>query len=170
MARKTDQFALSVAKGLLYLTVGFTFCVLIRLHLGIAASVLFLVMLWSSDIGGYVVGKLVGGPKLAPMISPNKTWAGLMGALGFSISFGVLFYIISSHLGFLSLLSVIIAAVFVALVGQAGDLLVSLMKRRAGIKDTGALIPGHGGLLDRIDGLLAAAPAFYLVIKALGHF
>ena len=170
MARKTDQFFLALAKGALYLGVGFMFCVLIRLHFGVAGAVLFLVMLWASDIGAYVMGKLIGGPKLAPMISPNKTWAGLLGAVGFSVGFGLVFYFVSPYLGYLSVLAVLFAGLCVALIGQAGDLLVSSMKRRAQIKDTGALIPGHGGLLDRIDGLLAAAPAYYVIVIMLGSF
>ncbi len=117
----------------------------------------FLVV-WASDIGGYVVGRALGGPKLVPGISPNKTWAGFGGGLFFSACIA---------LGWTATMPMAtrpaeaaVIAVGLSLVGQGGDLFESVMKRRFGVKDSGQLIPGHGGMLDRIDALLWVAPAF----------
>jgi phosphatidate cytidylyltransferase len=107
---------------------------------------------WATDIGAYVVGRSAGGTRLAPRISPGKTWSGLVGGMAWaavgSAAFGYAF-----GLGQTMLLAVVGA--FLAVVGQVGDLLESAMKRSAGVKDSGTLIPGHGGLLDRVDGLVA---------------
>ncbi len=118
-----------------------------------------LVLLFScifSDIGGYVVGKTLGGPKLIN-ISPNKTISGALGSIIFTI-IGTYFFI-----KFFGLLEVknfylIIWLFFMSLYCQAGDLFVSFLKRKANVKDTGNLLPGHGGLLDRVDGIILAVP------------
>jgi phosphatidate cytidylyltransferase len=109
---------------------------------------------WATDIGGYAFGRTLGGPKLAPRISPNKTWAGLLGAMLCAAATGA---------GFAQALpgnwlAATLTGGALAVVAQMGDLFESWLKRRAGVKDSGALLPGHGGLLDRIDGLLAIAP------------
>ena len=122
-------------------------------------NVLFVVVIvWASDIGAYVAGRLIGGPRLAPRISPGKTWSGAAGGL------------LAAALVGLGAGRVAGAAVALALslLAQLGDLAESAAKRRAGVKDSGALIPGHGGLLDRLDGLLAAGPAAALLALALG--
>lgn len=115
-----------------------------------------LACIWATDIGAYFVGRAAGGAKLAPRISPGKTWAGLVGGMAWaavaSAAVGYAF-----GLGETVPLAMIGAAL--AVVGQAGDLLESAAKRRAGVKDSGHLIPGHGGLLDRIDGLMAVLVA-----------
>ncbi|SJZ47417.1 phosphatidate cytidylyltransferase [Enhydrobacter aerosaccus] len=115
---------------------------------------------WATDIGAYFVGSLIGGAKLAPAISPNKTWSGLIGGMCLaaiaSASCGVAF-----DAGDPLQLALVGAAM--AVISQAGDLLESAAKRREGLKDSGHLIPGHGGLLDRIDGLIAALVAVGLV-------
>lgn len=114
---------------------------------------LFLVV-WASDIGAYVAGRWVGGPKLAPGISPNKTWAGAIGALVLAAACGATF----AHVAKVASPVVTMAAsVGLSVVAQAGDLAESRMKRHFGIKDTGSIIPGHGGLLDRLDSLLLGA-------------
>jgi phosphatidate cytidylyltransferase len=116
---------------------------------------LFLVV-WSSDIGAYVAGRLLGGPKLAPRISPNKTWSGAVGGLMFAGVCGGLF----AWLARTSDPAVtVVASIGLSIVAQAGDLAESQMKRHFGVKDTGTLIPGHGGLLDRLDSLLLGAVA-----------
>lgn len=111
-----------------------------------------LLAVWGSDIGGYVFGKFIGGPKMAPKISPNKTWAGLFGACFMPAvimtSMGVFWFDGTWNV------KMALCGVAVGLLGQAGDLTVSKMKRAVGVKDTGNLIPGHGGILDRIDALL----------------
>jgi phosphatidate cytidylyltransferase len=120
---------------------------------------LFLVV-WATDIFAYFVGRGIGGAKLAPSISPGKTWAGLVGGmLGAAVVGGI----VSTATGGPIWLA-IVAAPVLAVVAQAGDLFESLLKRRAGVKDSGTLIPGHGGALDRLDGLLFATPVYALLV------
>lgn len=121
---------------------------------GMATIFWLYAVVWGMDIGGYLFGRLIGGPKLAPRISPNKTWAGLIGGMALG---GLLGLACARAFGFESgVLSVGFAA-GVAFVSQCGDLLESSFKRRFGAKDSSQIIPGHGGLLDRVDGLMAAA-------------
>lgn len=131
------------------------------------ANVLFLVLLvWASDVGAYAAGRLFGGPRLAPLVSPSKTWAGALGGLLAAALIGAAVAAAAGEGGEGR------AALVAALLGiatQAGDLLESWVKRRFGVKDSGRLIPGHGGLLDRLDGLLAAAPAAALLGIILGQ-
>lgn len=117
-----------------------------------------LVVIWATDIGAYGSGRLIGGPKLAPLISPKKTWAGLGGGL---IAAGVVGWGTSALLGGGDMGTwPLVLGVVLGISGQIGDLFASWVKRRFGVKDFGRLIPGHGGVLDRIDGLMAAAPVF----------
>jgi len=112
------------------------------------------IAVWSTDTGALLAGKTIGGPKLAPKLSPRKTWAGSIGGLLCAL-------IISGILAELLHVKIIPAATFALLLsfaGQAGDLFESMVKRRRGCKDSGGLIPGHGGVLDRIDSMLFAAP------------
>jgi len=129
--------------------------------------VLFLyVAVWGSDIGAYAFGRALGGPKLAPAISPNKTWSGALGgalcavaaALCFSCFAGAAFQ--PAAAGLSGGWPVIFAALALSVVAQAGDLLESRFKRAFGVKDSGRLLPGHGGIMDRVDGLLPAAAVF----------
>jgi phosphatidate cytidylyltransferase len=130
-------------------------------------NVLFVVlMVWASDIGAYLVGRLVGGPKLAPAISPGKTWSGAVGGVALAVAVAGL--IAAAGGGAWTVRTVAVAALL-SLVSQAGDLLESALKRYFGVKDSGRLIPGHGGLLDRLDGMLTAAPAAALLAAALGR-
>ncbi len=111
----------------------------------------------ASDTGGYVIGKLVGGPKLTK-ISPKKTISGAVGSVIFScISFSLLIYFFSNNINFI----VIIIGTIISLACQLGDLFFSYLKRKAKIKDTGNFLPGHGGVLDRIDGILIGLPLGY---------
>lgn len=120
---------------------------------------LFLVV-WASDIGAYLAGRSIGGPKLAPKISPNKTWSGALGGIAAASAVGAAMAIAFAHEH--PMRALLLAAVF-SVFAQAGDLAESRIKRRFGIKDTGGLIPGHGGLLDRVDALLIAALAMGLL-------
>ncbi len=113
-----------------------------------------LAVVWASDTGAYAFGRLIGGPKLAPVISPNKTWAGLAGGISMAAVIGVGSAFILDHTAILALAG---WSALTGAVSQAGDLVESWVKRHFGVKDTGNLIPGHGGLLDRVDGLLVAA-------------
>ena len=133
---------------------------------GLANMLFVLVVVWSSDIGAYVAGRWWGGPKLAPAISPGKTRSGAVGGLLAAMLLGGLVAWLSAPGGLP--LAVVLAAVL-SVVSQAGDLFESWVKRRFGVKDSSALIPGHGGLLDRLDGLLWAAPVAALLGLALGR-
>ena len=169
MVRKMDDTALHVLWGLVYIAVGFLCCIVIREQQSLNAAILFVIMVWAADIGAYFAGKYFGGPKLAPQISPNKTWAGLGGACdsaGLVAVFyylGVMIFSAEAFFSWAGLMFMFVVGVVIAIVAQGGDLLISYMKRKAGVKDTGALIPGHGGLLDRIDSLLLAAPVYYVL-------
>ena len=115
---------------------------------------------WSTDIGAYAVGRSLKGPRLAPRVSPNKTWSGFFGGLGFA---AIVALCLSQAFNASRPVQVVEIAVGLSLLGQGGDLFESAMKRRFGVKDSGNLIPGHGGMLDRIDALLWAAPSFALL-------
>jgi len=119
-----------------------------------------LVTVWAADSTAYFAGRLIGGPKLAPRLSPRKTWAGLGGAVAGGIAVGIVAagWVADSP----PVVALVVAGTLIALVEQAGDLLESAVKRHFGVKDASGLIPGHGGLFDRVDGLLAAAPALAL--------
>lgn len=128
--------------------------------LGLALILWLMVMVWATDIGAFVVGKAVGGPRLAPRISPRKTWSGLLGGMVFSALFGAG---LGVALGLpLAALALMLIGVAVAAWAQLGDLAESAIKRRFGVKDSGSIIPGHGGVLDRVDGLVFAAPLIAL--------
>ena len=118
------------------------------------------VTVWATDIGAYAVGRSLKGPKLAPAISPNKTWSGCFGGLGFA---AIAALCLSLALNASRPAQVVAIAALLSLLGQGGDLFESAMKRKFGVKDSGNLIPGHGGMLDRIDALLWAAPSFALL-------
>jgi len=119
---------------------------------GLAAIFWLLTMVWAVDICAYFAGRFIGGPKLAPRISPKKTWAGLIGGMVGAVIVSVGF---SLWLGMGMPVLLAIVALGLTILEQAGDFAESAMKRRAGVKDSGALIPGHGGILDRVDGLIA---------------
>ncbi|UTW54051.1 phosphatidate cytidylyltransferase [Kordiimonas sp. SCSIO 12610] len=116
---------------------------------------------WAMDVGGYFAGKGIGGPKLSPKISPNKTWAGLIGGIVLAMIISYLFSLIFTwgDIG-----KTWVMGGVVALVAQMGDLYESAVKRRFDVKDSGELIPGHGGILDRVDGIVSAAPFTALVL------
>lgn len=123
---------------------------------GLFAVLWLFAVVWSADTLAYVFGRLIGGPKLAPTISPNKTWAGLCGAIAGGV-------IASAVMGWYSALPTVwpllVAGGVLAVLEQLGDLFESAAKRRFGVKDFGRIIPGHGGVLDRVDGLIFAAVA-----------
>lgn len=132
-------------------------------NLEIEKNILFLILTVciATDIGGFIFGKIFKGKKLS-IVSPNKTYSGMIGSFIFSLIFGfVIFNEIFSN-EFL-----ILYIILISILSQAGDLLISLFKRKANMKDTGAVLPGHGGLLDRIDGLLLALPLSIFLFKIL---
>ena len=127
---------------------------------GFAAILWIFLIVWAADSLAYFAGRTIGGPKLAPLISPKKTWAGLGGAVAGSTLVSSIF----AHTFQLnSILALAILAGCLAVVEQAGDLFESSLKRFHGVKDSGALIPGHGGVIDRVDGLIVVAVAAALI-------
>lgn len=121
--------------------------------LGLAAISYLVAIVWASDVGGYFAGRWIGGPKLWPAVSPKKTWSGSIGSLVAAVAAAAATL---TAFGLLSFWPVILAA-GLSVVSQGGDLAESALKRRFGVKDASNLIPGHGGIMDRIDGLSAAA-------------
>ncbi|MES2095477.1 MAG: phosphatidate cytidylyltransferase [Pseudomonadota bacterium] len=151
-----------LAGGALYVGLPILSLLLIRQQpeFGLYYTLWTLALVWTCDIGAYFAGKYIGGPKLAPAISPNKTWAGLIGGMVFATIFAIAMHVAVGLAWRLTL-----ATPVLALVSQGGDLFESWLKRRAGQKDSGNLLPGHGGVLDRLDGLVPVAPlAAFLVV------
>jgi phosphatidate cytidylyltransferase len=147
---------LALGLGVLYICPAFVSLLLMRSAHGGFRDVLFVVVVvWGTDIGAYLVGRLIGGPPLAPRISPGKTWSGSVGGL-------VAASLVGAAAGYEHPLTAGLLAFLLSVIAQAGDLLESAIKRHFGVKDSGNIIPGHGGLLDRLDGLLTAAPAAML--------
>jgi len=128
---------------------------------------LLLLIVWSADTGAYCAGKMLGNKKLAPNISPGKTLAGLIGGMIAAPLVAILAANVMP-ITILNNLYISILAVLTALMSVGGDLLVSLHKRVSGHKDSGTLLPGHGGILDRLDSLLSAAPLFALGVLLMG--
>ena len=120
-----------------------------------------LLIIWASDVSAYFSGKAIGGKKLAPKISPKKTWAGFIGSsIGAAIIAAVSTLFVTKTIGHMSWFGYAVMGSTLAMFGQVGDLLISVFKRHYGIKDTGTIIPGHGGILDRIEALLFVALLF----------
>ncbi len=116
-------------------------------------------LVWACDTGAYFAGRAIGGPKLAPLISPNKTWAGFIGGV---LCAGIFAGVLVLWCGLPLMLA--LATPVLAMLAQLGDLFESHLKRSAGVKDSGNLLPGHGGILDRLDGLVAVAPFAALLV------
>jgi phosphatidate cytidylyltransferase len=120
-----------------------------------------LAVIWATDIGAYAFGRTIGGPKLAPRFSPSKTWAGLFGGM---VSAALVGAVVAAGLDIPNMTLLVLLAIVLASWAQAGDISESALKRHFGVKDSSAMIPGHGGFLDRLDGLLFAAPATALIV------
>ncbi len=127
-------------------------------------------VVWATDVGGYVAGKTIGGPKLAPRISPKKTWAGLIGAICFAMAVAYIFALYLKAYGHMigdfrfNTRMLVLSSGVLAVISQIGDLFESHIKRKLGLKDSSNFIPGQGGLLDRFDGLIFAACAVALCV------
>jgi phosphatidate cytidylyltransferase len=169
LAETLTQPAFRLALGVLY--IGLAGIALIELRHDTEAgraNVLFLfLVVWASDVGAYMAGRAFGGPKLCPAVSPNKTWSGAAGGLlaAILIGLGAAFFFTPGG----SALAVVVVAAVLGAASQAGDLLESAIKRHFHVKDSSSLIPGHGGLLDRLDGVLAAAPVAAILSFGLGY-
>lgn len=149
-----------LAGGVLYCGLPVLALVVLRRHdMGLVLALWTMALVWATDIGGYFAGRTIGGPKLAPRISPSKTWAGLLGGLALAAGLGA-----ALHLRFGLPLRLAAATPLLAVLAQLGDLYESSLKRRAGVKDSGHILPGHGGVLDRLDGLVPVAPIAALLV------
>lgn len=157
--RQTGQWD---ASGLAYAALSGLSLALLRDgdHPGLVAILFLFAVVWATDISAYFVGRAVGGPKLAPSISPGKTQSGALGGAVGGVVAGLLLAA-AAGAGNLAVLGVV--ALVLSIVAQAGDLFESWVKRRHDRKDSGTLIPGHGGVMDRVDGLVAAAFALYVI-------
>jgi len=147
-----------VAAGVLYAGALLTAPILLRrdAEVGLVAILFLFALVWATDIAGYFTGRAFGGPKLAPGISPNKTWSGAIGgAIGGMLAGSAI--VALAGVGNIPVIALV--AFGLSAVAQAGDLFESAIKRRFGAKDAGRLIPGHGGVMDRLDGFIAAAAA-----------
>ena len=132
---------------------------------GVVFTLWALALVWATDIGAYAAGRVIGGPKLWPAVSPKKTWAGLVGGIVLASLFAAFM-----HKAYGLPLRLTLATPVLAVVAQAGDFYESWLKRRAGVKDSGNILPGHGGIMDRLDGLVPVAPiAAFLVVLPTIH-
>lgn len=160
-----------IVGGLVYVALPLLVAQYFRLDpLGMGVIGYLLLSVWAVDIFAMFAGKLIGGPKLAPVISPNKTWAGMFGAVLGALIAAVLTFLTVVGFGFgqVDFIALVIIAPLLAVMAQMSDLFESAIKRKYDIKDSGALIPGHGGLLDRVDGLIGVLLAAWVVTLVRG--
>jgi phosphatidate cytidylyltransferase len=136
-------------------------------HFGAWRLLFAFALVWAADVGAYFAGRAFGRRKLAPQVSPGKTWEGVLGGLALSLAIAGAAGTWLFRLEGAAWLSFLLLAVAVVLLSIVGDLGESLLKRQAGAKDSGTLLPGHGGMLDRVDSLLAALPAMALGLRGL---
>ena len=169
--------------GIIFLLFSFYFSYLLRTENGFEFFLFVILISILTDIGGYIFGKTFKGPKLTK-ISPKKTYAGVIGSFILSVFGGLIFcenmtnvkgiiilnYISFEPYGINLNLFILFIILIISLISQFGDLTISYFKRMAKIKDTGKILPGHGGLLDRIDGIIFAVPTIYLILKFGGAF
>lgn len=179
MSKQSNDFMFDLSWGAAYIILCFLSFAHLRMHFdgGEWLALALLLSVWASDTGAYFAGKTFKGPKMCPSISPNKTWAGLAGGV---VSSALAFYAFAIAVGpyLAGLLNksfhfaglndssfvLLVLGASVTIAGQAGDLLISRQKRKVGVKDTGNLIPGHGGILDRIDSLLLCSLVFVVIL------
>ncbi|MDA9422359.1 phosphatidate cytidylyltransferase [Bradyrhizobium sp. CCBAU 53380] len=149
------------ATGFAYASAALLASILVRQDLvnGFAALMFVLLVVWATDIGGYFAGRSIGGPKLWPRVSPKKTWSGALGGFGASLAVAAGF----AACGIGKAVPLLLVGAVLSVVSQLGDLFESAVKRRFGVKDSSHLIPGHGGLMDRLDGFVAAILAAWII-------
>lgn len=137
-----------------------------HIDFGLETVIYVIASVAATDIGAYVAGRAIGGPKLLPKVSPSKTWAGLAGGMAGAMLVAAVFTWIH---GDARLAALVPLAIGIALIAQAGDLLESSVKRHFKVKDSGSLIPGHGGILDRVDGMMTVLPVVALAMWVSGR-
>jgi phosphatidate cytidylyltransferase len=147
--------------GVVYIGFGFFYFIETRIDHGLFTILFILLIIWCTDSAAYFIGKRFGKNKLWPSISPNKTIEGSLGGIAVAISAGIIFQLVTKN--FDSWSHVLILSLIISAVGQVGDLVESAMKRQYGIKDSGEILPGHGGVLDRFDSLLFVFPVLYIL-------
>lgn len=163
---KDEKHRKLLTLGVPYIAIGIGSLNWMYAIVGSVGVIWFLLIVWSVDIGGYVVGRNLKGPKLAPKISPNKTWSGLFGGMLFAACTSA----ILAHLySWGSVVNYAAIAAFLAVIEQVGDLVESAIKRHLNIKDSSSIIPGHGGVFDRIDGLIFTAPILIIMLILLSN-
>lgn len=152
--------------GVLYISQAIVSLILIRSFTNGSELISFLMInIWATDIGAYVFGITFGGPKIAPKISPAKSWSGAFGGLVLAI----IASIIMLHCNLISELNFIYIAALISVTAQVGDILESYFKRQFNVKDSGKIIPGHGGVLDRLDSLMLASIVFLIILLIKMH-
>lgn len=162
---KAFEGAITTSWAALYLGLFFSYLVRIRQDAhGMHLAYVFFFVIWATDTLAYFIGRRWGAHKLLPAISPKKSWEGTIGGT----MAGTLVGLLSAHWMGLGLLAAGLFGIIVSVVGQMGDLLESGLKRYTGVKDSGGLLPGHGGILDRFDSALFALPIAYYLLKSLG--
>jgi phosphatidate cytidylyltransferase len=134
---------------------------------GFLAVIFLFAVVWTTDIAGYFIGRAAGGPKLVPQVSPNKTWSG---AIGGTLAAVVVAVALAKTAALAGLFAIAMLAIVLSVSAQAGDVFESFLKRRFGAKDSSHLIPGHGGLMDRLDGFVTASVVATLIGLARGGF
>mgnify|MGYP001223747215 FL=1 len=153
--------------GLFFLFLSFSSTIYLRQYIGLNFFLFLIIICIITDTGGYIFGKIFKGPRLTK-ISPKKTYSGMIGSFLSSLLFGIIYI---KYLGKKSKtlletdpIFIILLIIFISLVSQIGDLIISYFKRKAKLKDTGKILPGHGGFLDRIDGIILVMPITYLCV------
>ena len=147
--------------GIMFLSISFFLAYHIRENIGLIFFLFIILISIFTDIGGYVFGKIFKGPKLTK-ISPNKTYSGLIGSFILSLTFTIIFF-----KNYLDLEKIILMTFIISSVSQIGDIFISYIKRKAKVKNTGNILPGHGGILDRLDGLIFALPFSFFLFKII---
>jgi phosphatidate cytidylyltransferase len=175
VANKADEWSSSKKKrwnicGLVYAMIfAFALLYLRESPKGLSVLIFIISITWATDIAAYAAGRIIGGPKILPAVSPSKTWSGLAGGmLAASLVGAISVPFLAETMQLINWFYGAILGMILAVVAQSGDFLESWIKRQCGVKDSGALIPGHGGILDRLDGLWAVAIVVACMIAANG--
>lgn len=168
VAQKNNERSVWVVMGILFIATPCLAFAYLRMLVpfGLETVVWLLCVVWATDSAAYLAGSAFGGPKLAPTISPNKTWAGAVAGLAAGIAVSV---VLAELTGFRATIAFVTVSAGISLLTQSGDLAESFLKRTFGVKDASDLIPGHGGALDRLDGMIFATCGLSLLVAVLGY-